>query len=129
MTKVLLGLGFVLVVAVAMVAGAGLHTWLDDVTKTDDATKTADFQHTDDPLLTRAQVKLLVYTFLFEQVGPTKGIADLCYPTHALLLTGLASGDRLQDFEFEYVGNKLWLVSNERCIIRVSDATGKVSAP
>ena len=123
MTKVLLGLGFVLVVALAMVAGAGLHTWLDD------ATKTADFQHTDDPLLTTAQVKLLVYTFLYEQVGPTKGIADLCYPTQALLMTGLVSGDRIQDFEFEYVGNKLWLASNERCIIRVSDATGKVSTP
>ena len=106
-----------------MVAGAGLHTWLDD------ATKTADFQHTDDPLLTTAQVKLLVYTFLFEQVGPTKGIADLCYPTQALLMTGLVSGDRIQDFEFEYVGNELWLASNQRCIIRVSDATGKVSAP
>ena len=123
MTKALLGLGFVLVVALAMVAGAGLHTWLDD------ATKTADFQDTDDPLLTTAQVKLLVYTFLFEQVGPTKGIADLCYPTQALLMTGLVSGDRIQDFEFEYVGNELWLASNERCIIRVSDATGKVSAP
>ena len=122
MTKALLGLGFVLVVALAMVAGAGLHTWLDD------ATKTADFQHTDDPLLTTAQVKLLVYTFLFEQVGPTKGIADLCYPNQALLLTALVS-DRIQDFEFEYVGNELWLASNANCIIRVSDATGKVSAP
>ena len=122
MTKVLLGLGFVLVVAVAMVAGAGLHTWLDD------ATKTADFQHTDDPLLTTAQVKLLVYTFLWEQMGPIKGITDLCYPSEALLMTALV-GDRIQDFEFEYVGNELWLASNALCIIRVSDATGKVSSP
>ena len=122
MTKVLLGLGFVLVVALAMVAGAGLHTWLDD------ATKTADFQHTDDPLLTTAQVKLLVYTFLREELGPVQGIVEVCYPSEAAMMTALV-GDRILDFEFEYEGNKLLLVWNERCIIRVSDATGKVSAP
>ena len=122
MTKVLLGLGFVLVVAVAMVAGAGLHTWLDD------ATKTADFQHTDDPLLTTAQVKLLVYTFLREELGPGQGIVNVCYPSEAAMMTALI-GDPILDFEFEYVGNELWLASNALCIIRVSDATGKVSSP
>ena len=122
MIKVLLGLGFVLVVALAMVAGAGLHTWLDD------ATKTADFQHTDDPLLTTAQVKLLVYTFLREELGPGQGIVNVCYPSQADVMNGLVHG-RLLDFEFEYVGDKLWLASNLDCIIRVSDATGKVSTP
>ena len=122
MTKVLLGLGCVLVVALAMVAGAGLHTWLDD------ATKTPDFQHTDDPQLTTAQVKLLVSTFFWEQLGSSRGILNVCYPSEAAMMTALI-GDRILDFEFEYVGNELWLASNAHCIIRVSDATGKVSAP
>ena len=126
MTKVLLGLGFVLVVALAMVAGAGVHTWLDD------ATETADFQHTDDPLLTTAQVKFLVYTFLWEQVLASEtnpeGVVNICYRTDDDMMPGLVGG-RIPDFEFEYVGDKLWLASNLECIIRVSDATGKVSSP
>ena len=122
MTKVLLGLGFVLVVALAMVAGAGVHTWLDD------ATKTADFQHTDDPLLTTAQVRLLVRTFLWSQLGKSGDeVYGICYlGSPAMPLIG---EPYLPDFTFEYVGDKLWLASNERCSIRVSDATGKVSAP
>ena len=128
MTKALLGLGFVLVVAVAMVAGAGLHTWLDDVTKTDDATKTADFQHTDDPLLTTAQVRLLVRTFLMGEIGEsTREVYKICYPVKSGV--PLIGTPFLPDFTFEYVGDKLWLASNKRCSIRVSDATGKVSPP
>ena len=122
MTKVLLGLGFVLVVALAMVAGAGVHTWLDD------ATETAESQHTDDPLLTTAQVRLLVRTFLRHQFGePRDNYYTICYPLNPA--TPLISEPYLSAFTFEYVGDKLWLASNERCSIRVSDATGKVSAP
>ena len=122
MTKVLLGLGCVLVVALAMVAGAGLHTWLDD------ATKTAESQHTDDPLLTTAQVRLLVRTFLMGEIGEsTREVYKICYPVKSGV--PLIGTPFLPDFTFEYVGDKLWLASNKRCSIRVSDATGKVSAP
>jgi len=120
--KVLLGLGCVLVVSLAMVAGAGLHAWLDD------ATKTADLQHTDDPLLTTAQVRLLVRTFLMGEIGEsTREVYKICYPVKSGV--PLIGTPFLPDFTFEYVGDKLWLASNERCSIRVSDATGKVSAP
>ena len=123
MTKALLGLGFVLVVALAMVAGAGVHTWLDD------ATETAESQHTDDPLLTTAQVRLLVRTFLMSEIGEsTYAVRKICYGEKwGQPLIG--STPFLPDFTFEYVGDKLWLASNKRCSIRVSDATGKVSAP
>ena len=122
MIKVKLGFGFILVAALAMVAGPGVHTWLDD------ATETAESQHTDDPLLTTAQVRLLVRTFLMSEIGEsTREVYKICYPVKSGV--PLIGTPFLPDFTFEYVGDKLWLASNKRCSIRVSDATGKVSSP
>ena len=123
MTKVLLGLGILAAVALAMIAGAGLHAWLDD------ETEVVDSHNTNEPLLTPAQVRMLVRTFLYIKIfEDTTGITYLCYPGRSTQVENLVK-ERLPDFEFEYVGNSLWLVSNEGCMLTVNDVTGKVTGP
>ena len=112
MTKVLLGLGFVLVVALAMVAGAFIYTtWFDNRQEI----KAHIVAGEDMPNMTKEDIKALVKTRVIIGITSTGVyLVRACPPS-------TPSSPR-------YIGAGTWIVGfGEECTFTVDDRTGKVS--
>jgi hypothetical protein len=107
-TKVLLGLGFLLVVAVALVAGAVIYApWFDSRQEVEGPIVPDE----DIPNMTEEDVEALVVTHVFS-----------CKPDsyHDVLETYSKKPPR-------YTGAGIWIVNFDTCVFTVNDRTGKVS--
>ena len=116
MKKVLLGLGFVLVVALAMVAGAFIYTtWFDNRQEI----KAHIVAGEDMPNMTKEEVETLAYTHFITVVVPRSSGYKLC-------LQDLAR-DTPMMYSIRYIGAGTWIVNAGGCAFTVDDRTGKVS--
>ena len=116
MIKVLLGLGFVLVVALAMVAGAFIYTTWFDNRQEIEAHIVAD---EDMPNMTKEDVEALAYTHFYTLVTARNQGFLLC-------LAGADFSDGDMD-SIRYIGAGTWMVKAGACALTVDDRTGKVS--
>ena len=110
MTKVQLGLGFILVVALAMVAGAVIYATLFDNRQEIEAHIVAG---EDMPTMTKEEVMALVETHLTIRTIPGWYLTGACPPEES-------SSPR-------YIGAGIWRVKFGECAFRVNDRTGKVN--
>ena len=116
MTKVLLGLGLLLVVAASLVAGAVIYeTWFDSRQEVE-----AHIVPDEDmPNMIQEDVKALAYTHFTTVVTVrSRNAAYVC-------LTGPETSP-LIDF-VRYVGAGTWIVEFGACAFTVDDRTGKVN--
>jgi len=145
-TKMLLGLGLLLVVAVSLVAGAGIYaTWFD----TEDAEKpvrvrthlAGDFLHYPGPPvfgpprrpplpgggglrppnMTEEDIKALVVTYVLITVAGNPDMVGF-----KLCLIDGPGGAPLMD-SVRYIKGGTWIVKSGECAFTVDDRTGKVS--
>ncbi len=119
MAKVAIGLGFLVIIVVSGVAGAGVYGWLDNETE-------ASGRQKQGPILTDEEVVDLV---------TTKMLLESYFCLHLTSIAGLtASRDSdatqilLGQTEAVYK-HGIWVASNNVCTFVVGDRTGKVTGP
>ena len=113
MKKVLLVLGFLLVVAVALVGGAVIHaTWFDSRQEVEAPIVPYI------PSMTKEEVKALVITHNLRDPSPAMG--QCSYDIYTM------NKDSGED-SVRYMGAGTWIFKFGRCAATVDDRTGKVS--
>ena len=125
MRKALAAAGVLVLLALAGLAGAGVHQLLsgDGVPPAQvDRVPAQTQQPGDRPLLTPEKAADLVRTYM----STAQELSRTC-------LLVFAPDDRstalARDLTPSYVGGGLWIVSNELCTFALSDDTGKVTGP